>query len=635
MYRLRTAVAVVFTGVFISASSIAGAQTPAAQPAAGGSKESAVSAPSTLLHANANLVLVDVVVTDKDKAVHGLDKSRFHIFEDGHEQAISSFDEHRAPEPGPAGSLPPMKRVALPPNTFTNIPDYPAAGAVNVLLLDGLNTPLSDQVNIRLKMIDYVGKIKPGTSLAIFGLSSQLRMIAGFSTDLAALTKALKSPRTTARQSTLLDSEKLAQEAGVTPSAGSTVNGSGSTALANAPPKSVDGSPATVEANVAAAALRFQANMSSFQTDQRVLMTLDALQQLARYLSAIPGRKNVIWFSGSFPLVIAPVDASGQIPSSAVRSYMAQVRETTEMLADARVSIYPIDARGLTMSSQFSAANTTAPASDNSYLPHTNSTPFAEQGKLERVQTVQEQTTMQRIAQDTGGKAFVDSNDFADAVAEIIENGSSYYTIGYVPDRKQFDGQFHTFKVRLDGASYKLAYRSGYYADNPEKPSAHHPGQDSLIVAASGHGAPLATQISFVARVLPATDPLLQGVALTKGPVGDAAATLKGPAHRYVVDLVLDLHGLVFDTLADESHQANIEFAMVAYDSEGTRVNYLVHSFQLTFRPNRFDKLVASGVPIRAELDLPEGQGSIRIAIQDLAGGRAGSLEVPLSVGNR
>jgi hypothetical protein len=156
-----------------------------------------------------------------------------------------------------------------------------------------------------------------------------------------------------------------------------------------------------------------------------------------------------------------------------------------------------------------------------------------------------------------------------------------------------------------------------------------------MIAAASQFGAPLATQISFVARVLPATDSLLQGVALTKGPVGDSTAMLKGPVHRYVVDLVLDLHELVIGTLADGSHQANIEFAMVAYDAEGTRVNYLEHAFNLTLRPDRFDKLMASGVPIRAELDLPEGQGSIRIAIHDISGGRAGSLEVPVLVGNR
>jgi VWFA-related protein len=173
MYRLRSIAPVVFSGVLISATAIAHAQAPAA----GISQQSAVPASSTLLHANANLVLVDVVVTEHDKPVHGLEQCRFHVYEDGHEQAIASFDEHRAATPLSTESV---QLPMLPPHTYTNLPAYPDTGAVNVLLLDGLNTPLSDQKNIRLKMIDYLGKIKPGASLAIFGLSSRLRLIAAF-----------------------------------------------------------------------------------------------------------------------------------------------------------------------------------------------------------------------------------------------------------------------------------------------------------------------------------------------------------------------------------------------------------------------------------------------------------------------
>jgi VWFA-related protein len=618
----------VLAGLLLSAPG-AGGQDPATPASASQSTAAANPAStSTVLHANANLVLVDVVVTDRDKPVHGLDKSRFRVFEDGHEQAIASFDEHRAPDAGPAGALPAMKRAALPPSTYTNIPDYPAMGAVSVLLLDGLNTPLTDQMNVRLKMIQYLGKIKPGTSLAIFGLSTQLRMIAGFSTDLAALSKALKSPRTTRQQSTVLDSETtaLAED----------MSGTTKGPLVALPTQGAIGSSGTVPSgwlnggpmDVAAAAQVFMADVASFQADQRAAMTLDAMQQLARYLSAIPGRKNVIWFSGSFPSWTPPDNSVGFRAES---NRMERVRETTKILSDARISIYPVDARGLMVSSVFSAANNHPPVG-NTYAPLTSMTPFAAQLHIEMEQRVAEQATMQQIAQDTGGKAFVDTNDFGDAVADVVENGSSYYTIGYVPSRKAFDGQFHAFRVRLDDASYKLAYRSGYYADDPDKPSEHHPGETRPIVAASMQGAPLATQISFVARVLPASNPLLQGAALTKSPVGNLAATVKGPVHRYVVDLVLDMHGLVFRTAADGNHVANMEFALVAYDEEGTRLNYLEHGIQLALRPDLFPKLIVSGVPIRAELDLPEGQGSLRIAIHDLASGRAGSLEVPVTV---
>src|SRR6202044_3794657 len=59
-------------------------------------------------------------------------------------------------------------------------------------------------------------------------------------------------------------------------------------------------------ANATSAMQQFAADYTSFQIDVRVQTTLDAFQTLARYLNVIPGRKNVIWFSGSFPLSIDP-----------------------------------------------------------------------------------------------------------------------------------------------------------------------------------------------------------------------------------------------------------------------------------------------------------------------------------------
>ena len=139
-----------------------------ASPAAHSQNPPADAAPS--LRTSSNLVLVDVVVTDHDKPVHGLDRSRFHILEDGSEQTISSFDEHQ-PAAAPPAFLAP---AALPPNTYTNLPAYPDSPAVNVLLLDALNTPTGDQMRVRSKMIDYLATLKPGTELAIFTLGTQL-----------------------------------------------------------------------------------------------------------------------------------------------------------------------------------------------------------------------------------------------------------------------------------------------------------------------------------------------------------------------------------------------------------------------------------------------------------------------------
>src|ERR1700679_1737286 len=121
------------------------APAPAASAQASSASAQAPAGAPTVLHANTNLVLVDVVVTSHDRPIHNLPQSRFHILEDGHEQTIVTFDEH---QPGSAAT-PSIASIALPPHTVTNAPQYEPASAVNVLLLDGLNTPLANQIDVR------------------------------------------------------------------------------------------------------------------------------------------------------------------------------------------------------------------------------------------------------------------------------------------------------------------------------------------------------------------------------------------------------------------------------------------------------------------------------------------------------
>jgi VWFA-related protein len=569
------------------------------------------------IRSTTKLVLVDVVVTNHDAPVHGLGQTQFHILENGKEQPIVSFDEHRAALRPAAVAI---RHAELPPHTYTNIPDYPEASAATVLLLDGLNTPVESQVQVRHQMIRYLEQIKPGTSIAIFTLSDRLKMVTGFSTDMGALTAALKGSKASPQPSALLDNSATTLQTETTvadiqsahfvpgaPGPGTNAGvGSGSGGVMNA----------------VAALQQFESDMASAQTDQRVRMTLDAMNQLARNLSAIPGRKNVIWFSAAFPLVIAP-DPSLHLPFSGMRAYADQIRKTTELLSDARIAVYPIDARGLAMPTNVGAASATPPSSDFSGG-------FRQQMANSNTELEAEQGSMDLIADQTGGKAFYNTNNIPRALNEILEQGENYYTIGYVPAAKQFDNQFHSFQVKVDEKGDKLVYRSGYFADAPDK--ARAAGEASGLLTAAMHGAPGASEIAFDTRILPATDALFAGAHLEQGPGGEMSAGMKD-AHRYVVDVVIDPHGFTFTTAADGAHKASVEIALVAFDPQGNRVNYWQHAYQMSIAADRFAKIMSSGITIRSGLDLPAGQGSLRIAVMDLTADRAGSLEVPVVVG--
>jgi len=91
---------------------------------------------------------------------------------------------------------------------------------------------------------------------------------------------------------------------------------------------------------------RVDAQHTSEELNNRALYTLNAFDQLARYLAGIPGRKNVIWFSSGFPLDVAPNLNEADPNDSVVRNDDA-VRKTDNMLTRAQIAVYPVDVRGL------------------------------------------------------------------------------------------------------------------------------------------------------------------------------------------------------------------------------------------------------------------------------------------------
>jgi len=91
------------------------------------------------------LIVVDATVTDaKGQPVHGLKESDFTVKEDGKPLTLRSFQEVREDTP-PAPRNPPT----LPAAVYTNLQPAPTTSAVNILLLDALNTAPADQVSMK------------------------------------------------------------------------------------------------------------------------------------------------------------------------------------------------------------------------------------------------------------------------------------------------------------------------------------------------------------------------------------------------------------------------------------------------------------------------------------------------------
>lgn len=572
-------------------------QQPAASVAQSGLASIANFPPT--FHTGTNLVLLDVVVTDHNQPIHGLQQSRFHVFEDGNEQIITSFEE-RQPTPKAEAAAP----VALPPHTWTNIPTRPESGTLNVLLLDGLNTPFAGQREVRRQMLQALSGIPAGTPLAVFTLGSRLQMITGFTTDAGRLVNAMQ--KVGSRPSIVLNAEN---------SGASLV--AAATRLAQA-----DGSDPATMAQVLLM-LQFAADTKEQETAQRIKITLDALDRLARYLSAIPGRKSLIWFSGSFPITLgADLALPDSDPLRNLSSYTDEIRRVGGQLSAARVAVYPVDARGLAPLPSVEASylatpnlSTRKPAAENQSIPSNDNSNFVMQSSLEHA-------SMNQIAEATGGHAWADTNGLGQAFQKILDDGRSYYTLGYVPSHQRLDGSFRRIEVRIDHAHYQLAYRRGYFAVNPDRPSGS--SDDVALTAALVPGAPPATQILFEARALPVAD---------QSPDTAPAPSVK-KAEPWAIDLSIDPQSVAFAADGAGIRHAGLACILVASDADGQRITSLTRNLRIDIPPDQYTQLLAArtGIPVRFAIDLPPGPMALRIAVYDPASARVGSLEIALAL---
>ena len=252
------------------------------------------------------------------------------------------------------------------------------------------------------------------------------------------------------------------------------------------------------------------------------------MNQLARYLSSIPGRKNLIWFSGSFPISILP-DTTGNLPDpfAVVADYEKEFRDTVNLLARSQVAVYPVDARGLTNAPVFDAATTPQLRRRNRPARMTQ-----DLNKFSN-DTAAEHSTMSQMAEATGGHAFYNTNGLTQAVATAINDGSNFYTLTYTPANPNRDGKFRKIKVQLARQGVNLAYRHGYYADDPDKgPSRHQRSAaatkvaDSAVTAAAP--SPLQTMRVAMMRGSPTPTEIIMKVAVF--PVGPSTQTEDNPA---------------------------------------------------------------------------------------------------------
>ena len=540
---------------------------------------------ATVLKSITRLVVVDVVATDKEGAVTDLKQDDFTILEDGKEQKIRVFN-FQQPHPASPGAA--VVATSKPPeNVYSNVARFNANSALNILLMDGLNTNLPHQAYVRDQMIRYLEKMPVGQPVAVYTLSTKLTLLQDFTDDPAVLRKVAKEIKTS--MSPLLDNPAGGPDAELLPAG-----------LADA---------GMVPAQMLSSMQTFEQERVAFQTDLRLTYTLNALNTIARSLAGYPGRKNLIWISEAFPLTIDPnMELTGDT-FAGTRNYGPQIAEAADSLIDAQIAMYPIDARGLVPSSLFDASN-----SGRDKFGRSMSRPgrMASAISAESAQLQSVHGAMQEMADRTGGRAFYNTNGIDSAIRKSIEDGSTYYTLAYYPEDKNWNGRFRKIHIKVNRSGVKLHYRLGYYAVNPTSyAEKSQKQQDSAFALALSPDSPIATGLPFNALVIP--------------PAEAAPNTVR-------VNFGVDPHAISFERLPDGLQHAQLECTVQAFSAKGKLVRGTATTVKAALKPDTFSKVLQDTFPCQQEIDLEPGKYYLRLGVRDNRTGLIGTTNAKVAV---
>ena len=522
------------------------AQTPAA-------------AQAPVFHSGTELVTVNVVVRDKNGAVvRGLTQRDFSITEDGKPQAITSFDFEeldRTDVPAPAAEpqvILPKKPAAAAPTPNAPVPAPPIVdmhGRRLIVLFFDLSSMQPEELQRAVKAAhDYVDqKLSPSDVIAVTSFSTSLQVAQDFTADRALLDAAIDwyggANAQGFEEGTTGDSE------------GTPDNGTAFT-------------PDDTEFNI-------------FNTDRR----LDALQTLSDALAGIEQKKSVIYFSSG-------MSQNGQ-------DNQVELRRTVDRATRANVSIYAADMRGLVA---------LVPGGDATQASTRGTSAFSGGSTRAQVDNLAgSQDALSTMAEDTGGRAFFDSNSFGQVFDRVVADTSAYYVLGFSSTNPARDGRFRRIQVRVARTDVKLEYRSGYYAP---RDFAHSTKDD---------------------REQQLQDQLLSDLSATDLSAYVSAAYFRVADDRYYVPISVVVPGYqVPITRTSDKNHASIDVLGLVSDDHHRPMGRIRDTVKLAV--DQADELKRKTIQYESGLEMPAGRYHVKVVVRENQNGMIGWYETDLVV---
>lgn len=523
----------------------------------------------TVIRSNTRLVLVNVVAHDKNGAVADLKQDDFVVFDGKKQRKIASFGVETATSTIP-GAMPKLQ-----PNVFVNSlqrhSETPTS--VTVILFDGLNTPITDQPYARNQVAKFLGTLQPDDRVALYSMGrSSIQILHDFTSDPQDLARIIKRYRGAADSATAPGPMFHRPESGT---------------VQREAPSAADEKLDRMLDNL---------NQTVAHTDMatRVRLTTQALEAIANHLAPLPGRKNLVWISASFPFSIGLYDRNGLANpvKNPQENFRDGITRAARALNQANMAVYPVDARGLMVIQAYQASNPDAPANQVT-------------SSLAAISSPQE--TMEDLAGRTGGRAFYNTNDIAGSVRKAIDDTKVSYVLGFYPDEADFDGRYHELRVQVSGRKgLELRSRQGYYASD-KAPVPDAALQAALQQAVSG---PLqASRIEI-------------GVHVTR--------TNQPEPNSLQLDLLVSARELTL-SLKEDRWQGAIRQSIAQLDAQGKVLDRITDPVKLNLKRESLPQYLETGMSFVKTVKAKPGLAQLRVIVMDRDSGVMGSVIIPMS----
>jgi len=377
------------------------------------------------------------------------------------------------------------------------------------------------------------------------------------------------------------------------------------------------------------------------------------MQSMGQYLAGFPGRKNLIWFTGKVPIWGSDDDSDLVIANHEGHTFRDDsivlddgISGLTDALTLSRVAVYPIDARGLMTDPGFSAQSRTPGGAGFGMAVAANG------------------INLDRVAEATGGKAYYNTNGLKDILAEIVDNGSNYYTLAYSTTNQKWNGEFRRIQITVNRPGVKLQYRPGYLAidrsqqeqrqlallqwkiaNSVEKRyrpvnETNQERQDKAVVHRPKNGFDAAmelaaippTEIIFTAKL--STDDKVVKLS-KKMPLPKDNFLLpeyKGkPFRSFSVQINAGARELSVVKSSDGVRHGAVQCVTAVYTQDGEIINALQTTAVFDLGSESYRKLLQNGLLIRQQIAVPvKGNYFLRIGVHDLGNDHVGALEIPV-----